>query len=150
MKPTRLLPLLLLASLAAFPPPARAQQADPTAPLAPGDALLVRIDNLGGHLPQYREIVDSDGNIELPFLGMLPAAGKTIAAVEAEMAAAYARNHLATNAAVTITYVTRFTPAPARTNLIRNQDPRLPTPPAPPPAPGAGGRPGPRPAGACI
>lgn len=128
MKPTRLLPLLLLANLAALTFPARAQQADPTAPLAAGDGLLIRIDNLGGHLPQYREIVDSDGHIELPFLGMLAAAGKTIPAVEAEMAAAYARGNLATNAVVTITYITRFSPAPARTNLLRSQDPRLPIP----------------------
>ena len=45
---------------------ARADEpADAAAPavLRPGDALLVRIDPLGGGLPEYREVIDSDGNV---------------------------------------------------------------------------------------
>ena len=118
------------------PPPAQAPR-DPATPLRQGDALLVRIDGLGGQLPEYREIVDSDGRIELPFLGLLPAAGKTSAAVEAEMAAAYAAARLASNVAVRLTFVAHFDPPPDRRNLVRIQDPRRPVPantaPLPPP-----------------
>lgn len=114
---------------------AAAEAGDTNAPafLRPGDALLVRIANLGGELPEYREIVDSDGRIELPFLGFFSAEGKTIAATEAEMAAAYANAKLSTNATVRMEYITHFEPPPARTNLFRFQDPRRPVP-----APGSG------------
>lgn len=98
------------------------------APLRPGDALLVRIEGLGGGLPAYREIVDSDGRIELPFLDMIAAAGKTPAAVAAEMAAAYAQAGIATQAVVHIEYVTHFDPPPARATLHRAEDPRRPVP----------------------
>lgn len=122
---------LLLAAL-----PLLAQDAPTNAPavLRKGDAILVRIENLGGGLPEYREIVDRDGQIELPFLGMLAADGKTPAAVAAEMAAAYAAAHLATNAAVHLTFVTHFDPPPERATLVRSQDPRRPAPAAAPPA----------------
>lgn len=116
--------LLLTFSLSA------AAQNDPPAPdiLRPGDALFVRIDRLGGHLPAYREIVDSDGDIELPFLGMMPAAGKSIPALEADMAAAYATARLASNAAVQIRFITHFDPAPDRATLVRAESPRIPVP----------------------
>ena len=102
--------LLLTFSLSA------AAQNDPPAPdiLRPGDALFVRIDRLGGHLPAYREIVDSDGDIELPVLGM--------------MAAAYATARLASNAAIRLTFITHFEPPPDREALVRVQDPRRPAP----------------------
>ena len=115
----------------------------PDAPLRPGDALLIRIDNFGGRLPAYREIIDRDGDIELPFLGMLAADGKTIPALQEEMAAAYAEARLGAEPAVRISYVRHFEPAPERANLNRAEDPRRPVPaaaPPPPPAPvpGAG------------
>ena len=123
--------LLLTFSLSA------AAQNDPPAPetLRPGDALFVRIDRLGGHLPAYREIVDSDGDIELPFLGMMAAAGKSIPALEADMAAAYATARLASNAAVQIRFITHFDPAPDRATLVRAESPRIPVPAPLPPAP---------------
>ena len=106
------------------------------APLRPGDALLVRIEGLGGGLPAYREIVDSDGQIELPFLGLIAAAGKTPDATAADMAAAYAQAELATQAVVRIEIVTHFEPPPARATLKRAEDPRQPVPAAGvPPAP---------------
>jgi protein involved in polysaccharide export with SLBB domain len=104
------------------------------APLQKGDAILVRIENMGGGLPEYREIVDSDGNIEMPFLGFLSAEGKFPADIESEMATAYAKAKLATNASVQVTFVTHFDPPPARQTLIRSEDPRRPIP-APAPAP---------------
>jgi protein involved in polysaccharide export with SLBB domain len=129
----RLLPAVLLLhfSLSAAAPN------DPPAPdiLRPGDALFVRIDRLGGHLPAYREIVDSDGDIELPFLGMMAAAGKSIPALEADMAAAYATARLASNAAVQIRFITHFDPAPDRATLVRAESPRSPVPAPLPPAP---------------
>jgi protein involved in polysaccharide export with SLBB domain len=121
---------LLLAARAALGqtlPPA-SEPRDPATPLRMGDALLVRIDGLGGRLPEYREIVDSDGRIELPFLGFLPAAGKALAEVEAEMAAAYAAAGLASNATARLTFIAHFEPPPDRNNLVRIQDPRRPVP----------------------
>jgi protein involved in polysaccharide export with SLBB domain len=105
---------------------AAAEAPSANAPLQKGDALLIRIENIGGGIPEYREIVDSDGRIELPFLGFLSADGKLPAAVEAEMVAAYAK--IATNAAVHLTVVTHFDPPPARATLIRSEDPRRPVP----------------------
>lgn len=116
---------------------ARADEpADAAAPavLRPGDALLVRIDHLGGGLPEYREVIDSDGNVELPFVGFLPAADKSPDALAAEMAAAYATAGLATNAVVHVAYVRHFEPAPDRSQLVRSQDPRRPVPAAAAPA----------------
>lgn len=103
----------------------------PDTPLHPGDALFVRIDNVGGRLPAYREIIDRDGDIELPFLGMMAADGKTIAALQEKMAAAYAQARLASNATVTITYITHFDPPPDRATLVRAPPLRIPVP-APP------------------
>ena len=107
----------------------------PAAALRKGDALLVRIEGLGGGLPEYREIIDSAGRIELPFIGFFAADGKTAAALEAEMAGAYANARLATNATVHITFVTHFEPPPERATLIRVQDPRRPAPAPAAPAP---------------
>jgi len=130
----------LLASCAAFllcaaPRLAGAAEGQPAAPapLNKGDALLVRIEGIGGNLPEYREIVDSDGNIELPFIGFHSAEGKLPAVVEAEMAAAYSNANLSATSSVHITFVTHFDPPPSRTNLVRSQDPRRPVP-APAPA----------------
>lgn len=116
--------------LAATALPLRAAAAEPPAPapLRKGDALLVRIDGVGGGLPEYRDIVDSDGKIEMPFLGLLTAEGKTLAAVEAEISAAYATARLTTNAAARISLITHFEPPPDRSNLVRIQDPRRPVP----------------------
>jgi len=114
---------------------ARAQDPAPPAALRPGDALLVRIDNLGGGLPAYREVVDSDGQVELPYLGMIRAAGKSIPELEAGMASAYANARLASNAVVTLSYVAHFDPPPDRANLVRAEDPRIPVPAPLPPAP---------------
>ncbi|MGD9613728.1 MAG: polysaccharide biosynthesis/export family protein [Kiritimatiellia bacterium] len=130
----------LVAALLAGPAPLRAAEPGAALPLRKGDALLVRIEGLGGGLPEYREIVDSDGQIELPFLGMVAAAGKSPAAVAGEMAAAYAEARLATQAIVRIELVTHFEPPPARATLNRAEDPRRPVPaaapvPVPPPAP---------------
>lgn len=119
--------VLLLFTCAAHP--ARAQEPPATnAPLAKGDALLVRIDGLGGGLPEYREIVDSDGNIELPFIGLIPAEGKWPTTVATQMAAAYSNAGISTSATVTISYVMHFPQPPARTNLVRIRDPRQPVP----------------------
>ncbi|MGD9780761.1 MAG: polysaccharide biosynthesis/export family protein [Kiritimatiellia bacterium] len=117
--------LLLLSA-----PFAAAQEAktNAPAPLLKGDAILVRIDGIGGGLPEYREIVDSQGNVEVPFLGLISAAGKTPAALETEMAAAYATANLSANASVRITLVTHFEPPPDRSKLVRIQDPRRPAP----------------------
>ena len=103
-------------------------------PLLKGDAILVRIDGVGGGLPEYREIVDSQGNVEVPFLGLMAAAGKIPAALETEMAAAYATAGLSANASVRITLVTHFEPPPDREKLVRIQDPRRPAPAAEVPA----------------
>ena len=108
--------------------PVLAEEEPAPAPLQKGDALLVRIENLGGGLPEYREIVDSDGHIEVPFLGFLPVDGKLPDAVAAEMAEAYAKAKLASNAVIRITFVTHFEPPPARATLVRSQDPRRPVP----------------------
>lgn len=128
----RLSSLLLAAALFLCAPPLLARAEEGTATNAPalrkGDALLVRIEGLGGGLPEYREIIDSEGRIELPFIGFFAADGKTPAALEAEMSAAYANARLATNAAVQITFVTHFEPPPERATLIRVQDPRRPAP----------------------
>ncbi len=113
--------LLLLCAAPYF-----AQAEEPPAALRKGDAFFVRIEGIGGGLPEYREIVDSDGKVELPFLGFLPAEGKSISQLESEMAAAYVEARLATNAAVHVTYAVHFEPPPARANLVRVQDPRRP------------------------
>ena len=115
-----------------------AAEPEANGPLCKGDALLIHIEGIGGGLPAYREIVDSDGNIKLPFLQLMAAAGKAIPALEADMAAAYAAAGLATNAVVHITFITHFEPPPARANLVRIENPRRPVPAAeglpPPPA----------------
>ena len=112
-----------------LPAAARAQDASPPPDgLHKGDALLVRIQGVGGGIPEYREVVDSEGRIEIPFLGYLAAEGKSADVVAAEMADSYLRAGLATNAEIRFTYVTHFEPPPARTNLIRIQDPRRPVP----------------------
>ena len=136
MKPSSLPPAILASAFLAFATPSRAQDPAPhSPPLRPGDALLVRIDNVGGGIPEYREIVDSDGRIELPFLGMADAAGKTIPALESEMAAAYARADLSTNPAAHVRFVLHFDSPPARSNLFRSRDPRRPVPAQQPLAP---------------
>jgi len=101
---------------------------NPLAPLSMGDGLLIRIENVGGGIPQYREVIDSDGNIKLPFLGMLSAVGKTTNRLSEEMAKAYATARLSTNATVQITVITSFSPAPDRETLVRGNDPRKPVP----------------------
>ena len=120
--------LLLGAALAAGaaepPPPA----AEPPAPLRPGAAQLGRLDGFGGKLPAYREVVDRAGQIELPYLGMVDAAGKSIPAVEAEMAAAYAHARLSTDAVVRLTFIAHFSPAPERSELVRAHETRRPVP----------------------
>lgn len=123
---TMLSGLLCLLSLLALRAGAAEDETNAPAFLRPGDALLVRIANLGGELPAYREIVDSEGRIELPFLGFFSAEGKTIAAAEAEMAAAYANAKLSTNATVHMEYITHFDTPPDRANLVHIQDPRQP------------------------
>ncbi len=116
-------------SCAALSSPAEDESiADATEPLNKGDAILIRIDGVGGGIPTYREIVDADGNIELPYLGFLPADGKLPADLEAEMADAYADARLSTNASAHITYVTHFNPPPDRETLRRSGDPRQPVP----------------------
>ena len=129
--PMQIFSLCALLSLCAAPRFAPAEEgaaAAVPASLTKGDALLIRIEGLGGGLPEYREIVDSDGNVELPFLGFHLAEGKSIPSLEAEMAAAYAAASLATTASVRITYAAHFDPPPDRANLVRSQDPRRPTP----------------------
>jgi len=102
--------------------------AQPPDTLRKGDALIIRIDRVGGGIPEYREIVDSDGQIEMPFLGFLSVENKTIASVETEMASAYFTARLSSNAAVHLSYITHFDTPPARSNLVRIQDPRRPVP----------------------
>ena len=134
---TRSLPFRtgFLALLTALSVSIATSQAQSPTTLRKGDALLIRIDRVGGGIPEYREIVDSDGRIELPYLGLLPAAGKSVAALETEMAAAYAEARLGTAPVVRITYVWHFEPAPDRANLHRAEDPRRPVPAAAPPPP---------------
>lgn len=115
----------LCAAAAAQPPPAPVAA---PATLSPGDALYVRIAGVGGGLPEYREVVDRKGQIELPYLGLIAAAGQSIPALEAAMAAAYAEARLGTNPAVRIGYVWHFEPAPDRADLNRAEDPRRPVP----------------------
>ncbi|NCA83652.1 MAG: hypothetical protein EOM72_13095 [Opitutae bacterium] len=132
-------PLCAFLLLCAAALPLRAAAAETPAPapaaLRKGDALLVRIDGVGGGLPEYRDIVDSSGKIEMPFLGLLAAEGKTLAAVEAEISAAYATARLTTNASVHLSLITHFEPPPDRSNLVRIQDPRRPIPAEDMPAP---------------
>lgn len=130
----RLARMGLLLLLAAGGPAAGEAETNAPAALRPGDALLVRIDHLGGGLPAYREIVDRDGNIELPFLHYIAATGKAIPALAADMAAAYAHARLSSNVTVHIDYITHFEPPPERAALVRNEDPRQPVPAAAPPA----------------
>ena len=124
--PFRLSFLTLLTALSLLGA-ATAQDQLPTT-LRKGDAMVIRIDRVGGGIPEFRDIVDSDGQIEMPFIGFLSVENQTIASVEAEMASAYATARLATNAAVHITYITHFEPPPPRSNLVRIQDPRRPVP----------------------
>ena len=120
---------ILASAILAFSLQCPAQNPDPLpSPLRPGDAILVRIDNVGGGIPEYREIVDSDGRIELPFLGMIDAAGKTISVLESEMDGAYSRAELSTNPAAHVRFVLHFDTPPARSNLFRARDPRRPVP----------------------
>ena len=121
-------PSLLRASLFALLLGLAAAQAQPPETLRKGDALLIRIDRVGGGIPEYREIVDSDGQIEMPFLGFLAVESQTIAAVETQMATSYDDARLSSNAAVHISSVTHFEPPPPRANLVRIQDPRRPVP----------------------
>ena len=128
---------LLLILAAGLLSPGRSAAEEPAilpAALSPGDGLLVRIDNLGGGLPEYREIVDTDGQIELPYLGFIPAAGKSLDEVQLSMAQAYANAGLATNVVVHLTFITHFEPPPPRSKLVRIQDPRQPVSAAPAPA----------------
>ena len=97
-------------------------------PLRKGDALVIRIDRVGGGIPEYREIVDSDGQIEMPFIGFLSVENKTLAAVETEMANSYKTAHLSSTATVHLSLITHFEPPPPRSNLVRIQDPRRPVP----------------------
>ena len=108
--------------------PIASSHAQSPTPLRKGDALLIRIDRVGGGIPEYREIVDSDGQIEMPFLGFLSVENKTLAAVETEMADSYNTARLSTNAAVHVSFITHFEPPPSRSNLVRIQDPRRPVP----------------------
>jgi len=101
-------------------------QPNPLTPLSKGDAMLIRIENVGGGIPEYREIVDSDGNIKLPFLELLSAVGKTKANLAREIAEAYLVANLSTNTAVQLKVVTHFEPPPDRKTLVRTQDPRRP------------------------
>lgn len=124
--------LLFLAPLlpAAEPVPIEA------GPLQKGDALIIQIQGIGPiPLPAYREIVDSDGQIALPYLDqLLDAAGKTIPQIQTEMSAAYAAARISTHAQITITRVNHFPEPPARENLRRSSSPLRPVPvPAPPP-----------------
>lgn len=105
--------------------PSGAQDAPPTE-LHKGDALLIHIEGVGGGLPAYREIVDSAGNIDLPFLGPLAADGKSLATLEAEISTAYTAAQLGDSPVVQITYITHFDPPPERSRLVRIQDPRQP------------------------
>lgn len=116
--------------LCAGPRWARAEDppSSPPAILSRGDALYIRIEGIGDGIPEYREIIDSDGRIELPFIGFHLADGKSIPALEAEMAAAYATANLSTSASVRVVYAAHFEPPPARSNLVRAQDPRRPAP----------------------
>ena len=120
---------LLLVLAAGLLSPGRSAAEEPAilpAALSPGDGLLVRIDNLGGGLPEYREIVDTDGQIELPYLGFIPAAGKQLEELQHDMAQSYANSGLASNVRVHLTFITHFDPPPPRANLVRIQDPRQP------------------------
>jgi protein involved in polysaccharide export with SLBB domain len=99
---------------------------NPLTPLSKGDAMLIRIENVGGGIPKYREIVDSDGNIKLPFLGLMSAVGKTKADLATEIAEAYLTARLSTNTAVQLRIVNHFEPPPDRDTLVRTQDPRRP------------------------
>lgn len=123
--PLAVLLALLVATANSFAQTPAATNAPPL--LRKGDALVVRISGLRGNLPEYREIVDSNGQIELPFLGLLPANGKSIPQVESEMAAAYVAARLSSNVTASITYVAHFDPAPDRSQLVRI-DPRVPVP----------------------
>jgi len=136
MKRTSLTILALLLWLCTFPEAARSDdEFTPSAytPISKGDAMLIRIEHVGGGIPEYREIVDSDGNIKLPFIGLLSAVGKTTANLATEMATTYDNANLSTNAKVHLTIVTHFDPPPERESLIRAEDPRqlvpAPTPP---------------------
>ena len=127
---TRSLPFRtgFLALLTALSVSIATSQAQSPTTLRKGDVLLIRIDRVGGGIPEYREIVDSDGKIEMPFIGFLAVENQTIASVEAEMAAAYATARLSSNATVHVSYITHFEPPPPRSNLVRIQDPRRPVP----------------------
>ena len=108
--------------------PAEDPSSGASSALRKGDAVFVCIEGVGGGIPEYREIVDSNGQIELPFLGFHVAEGKSIPALEAEMAAAYSTANIATSASVRINYAAHFEPPPARSTLVRVQDPRRPAP----------------------
>lgn len=101
---------------------------NPLAPLSKGDGLVIQIEHVGGSIPKYREVIDSDGNIKLPFLGLLSAVGKTTKRLSEEMAEAYATARLSTNASIQITVITSFSPPPDRETLVRGNDPRKPVP----------------------
>ncbi len=121
-----LLLMTLLLFGAAGPRASAENDSPPDHRLELGDALLIQIENVGGGLPAYREIVDSDGQIEVPYLGMLHAAGKSLATLQSDIATAYADSRLATDAAVHIRLVTHFEPPPNRETLIRSTPPRRP------------------------
>ncbi len=101
--------------------------ADPAAPLAKGDAVLISVEGVGQHgIPAFREIVDSDGNILLPFIGLLSATGQTPEALGDAIAAQYVEAQLASDARATVTPVLHFEPAPPRSSLVRSASPRRP------------------------
>lgn len=118
--------LIFLLCAVSRPAGAEDSPAAPPDALRKGDAILVLIEGVGGGFPEYREVVDSAGHIQIPFLGLLAAEGKSLSAIEAEVAEAYVAAHLTSNATVHVTFITHFDPPPDRANLVRIQDPRRP------------------------
>lgn len=123
------MPIAVLGLLVFRSAAAQDLSATPKEPLLQkGDGMLVQIEQVGGHIPSYREIVDSDGHIQLPFLGLMPAAGKTVSDLTREMEEAYAAAGLSTNAEVTLQVITHFDPPPEREKLVRSSSSRRPMP----------------------
>lgn len=109
---------------------------DVNAPLTPGDAIVVEVEGVGQTgIPPFREIVDSDGNILLPFAGMLRATGLTPQQLADDIASRYAESGLASPGAVaaTVEPVMHFDPPPERALLRRAASPLRPVPVAPQP-----------------
>ncbi len=107
-----------------------AEQPSTNAVLRKGDALMVKLVGIANNpMPEYREIVDSDGCIELPYLNRyLSVEGLSRNEAASQMADAYRTAGISSNVTVQLTPIFHFEQAPERSSLVRAHGLRVPVP----------------------